>query len=247
MIIPRVSKKIIFLFTTCVTKGILLQGASEMYVKHIDLHVNRKTALKGSKALMRSAGKVLNDRYGTDAAAQILEGAEKEFAALIPVIPYVGGRRNFFSDMPIKAAVVLALYRALQIKGVSLKEFGIILEAAAERYMNSLPSWVRNLAGKLWMSRLFRRILIKQSKISQQRNYQEDFVYDVVPGSGNHIWGIDYLECGITKFLETQGEPELAKYACILDFVMFPSIGVVLERTGTIAQGCDRCDFRFTI
>ncbi len=87
--------------------------------------------------------------------------------------------------------------------------------------------------------------MIKHARNSQQRNYQEDFVYEVVPGSGNHIWGIDYLECGITKFLVRQGEPELARYASILDLVMFPAIGVTMERTGTIAQGCSRCDFRF--
>ncbi len=208
--------------------------------------VDRKTALKGSKGLMGSADKVLHERYGSDAAPQILEDAKREFDALIPEIPYVGGRKNFFSEMPVKAAVVLALYRALQGRGVTLEEFGEILEAAAGVYMNTIPSWIRALAGKLWMSRLFRRIIAKHAKVSLQKTYPDDFVYQVVPGSGKHAWGIDYLECGITKFLAGQGASELARYACVLDFVMFPAIGVTLERTETIAQGCRRCDFRFT-
>jgi len=212
-----------------------------------DVHVNRKTARKASKGLIRSAAKVLNERYASDIATQMLNDMENEFETLIPEIPYVGGRKNFFSAMPVKAAIILALYRVLQRKDVSLEEFGKILEAVTKKYMNSFPAWVRVIAGKLWMSRFFRRILIKHSKISQQRDYQEDFVYEVVSGSEKHVWGIDYLECGITKFLVRQGAPELTVYACILDYVMFPAIGVSLERTGTIAHGCDRCDFRFSV
>lgn len=207
--------------------------------------VNKRTALRGYKGLMRSVNKVMVVRYDRDFALQIQERAIKEFETLIPEITYVGGKKNFFSDMLIKAAVILALFRVLKDKGVSLEEFGQILEEITLTYMNRFPAWVRNLAGKLWMSRLFRRLLIKQAKISQQRKYEDDFVYEVVTGEGSYKWGINYIECGITKFLGKQGEPELAKYACILDYFMFPAIGVDLKRTGTIAHGCKQCDFRF--
>lgn len=32
---------------------------------------------------------------------------------------------------------------------------------------------------------------------------------------------------------------------CELDYLMFPALGIELKRTGTIAQGCTHCDFRF--
>jgi hypothetical protein len=208
--------------------------------------MNKCIALRGSKGLMRAANKVILSRFDRELAVQVQEATEKEFVKLIPEIPYVGGRKNFFSEMPIKAAVILVLYRTLKNEGVSLEEFGKILEEITIAYMNSLPAWVRNTAGKLWMSHLFRILLLRQSKISQKRKYDDDFVYEVVSGEGKYKWGINYIECGIIKFLYKQGEVELAKYACILDYLMFPAIGVHLERTGTIAYGCERCDFRFS-
>ncbi len=55
---------------------------------------------------------------------------------MIPEIPYVGGRNNFFSDMPVKAAVILALYRTLKKEAVSLEEFGKVLEEITINYIN---------------------------------------------------------------------------------------------------------------
>lgn len=207
--------------------------------------VSRRTAIRNYKGLMVPANKVIVAHFGEDFAEEVQETTREEFETLIPEIPYIGGRKNFFSDMPVRAAVILGLYRALEKKGVPLVEFGGLLEEITTAYMNRFPAWVRKLAGKLWMSSLFRRQLLKQAKISQQHNYEEDFVYEIIPGDDQYKWGMDYRECGIVKFFKKQGEEELAKYACILDYLMFPAIGVELKRTGTIAEGCRRCDFRF--
>jgi hypothetical protein len=207
--------------------------------------VSKRAAMRNFNGLMRAADKVILARFDRDFSLLVHEKARQQFENLIKDIPYVGGRKNSFSGMLINSAVILALYRALKNEEVSLEEFGEILEEITIAYMNSFPAWVRKLAGKLWMSRLFNRLLMKQSKISQQRNYEDDFVYEVVSGEGRYKWGINYIECGIVKFLHKQGEVELAKHACILDYLMFPAIGVDLKRTGTIAQGCKHCDFRF--
>ena len=45
--------------------------------------------------------------------------------------------------------------------------------------------------------------------------------------------------------LNAQGAPELAFYLCWLDYPMFNVMKVGLIRTETIAQGCERCNFRF--
>jgi hypothetical protein len=222
------------------------EGEIYMVLKTRKGTVNKRIALRGSKGLMRAANKVILSHFDREFAVYVQETAEKEYEKLIPEIPYVGGIKNFFSEMPIKAAVILALYRTLNNEGVSLEEFGKILEEITTAYMNSFPAWVRNTAGKLWMSRLFRMLLLRQAKISKKRKYDDDFVYEVVSGEGKYKWGINYIECGIIKFLYNQGEVELTKYACILDYLMFPAIGVHLERTGTIAYGCERCDFRFS-
>jgi hypothetical protein len=71
-------------------------------------------------------------------------------------------------------------------------------------------------------------------------------VYEVVAGERpDQAWGINYLECGVVKFFHAQGADDFAPYMCLIDFLMFPAMGVTLERQGTLANGCTHCDFRF--
>ena len=55
----------------------------------------------------------------------------------------------------------------------------------------------------------------------------------------------DYHECGICKIYKGERCFKLAKYLCRLDFIMADMMGVKLVRTKTIADGGDRCGFRY--
>jgi hypothetical protein len=44
---------------------------------------------------------------------------------------------------------------------------------------------------------------------------------------------------------ERQNVPELAAWLCPIDILYSDSFGWGLRRTKTLAEGCDRCDFRF--
>ena len=206
---------------------------------------SKRMALKYFRRLMRAAEKVLQNRYEGDVVVQVLEETQEEFERLIPEIPYVGGRSNPSTDLLINTAGILAFHRVLKRRGVPGEEFAEVLQASTITYMESYPVWIRSLMGRIWMSRWLRRFMHRRARISQQRRYVGDFVYEVVPKNGGYEWGIDYLECAIVKFLHSQGESDLMDYMCELDYVMFPALGVNLERTETIAQGCERCDFRF--
>lgn len=58
---------------------------------------------------------------------------------------------------------------------------------------------------------------------------------------------VDITGCRYAKFFQQIGEPELGfLLACSADFPMAEGIpGVELERTQTIMQGADFCDFRY--
>lgn len=74
----------------------------------------------------------------------------------------------------------------------------------------------------------------------------EDYVYDFIPGDGiTFDYGVDYLECASCKFLAKQGAPELAPYLCPVDVLYSEALGWGLTRTKTLAEGADKCDFRF--
>lgn len=68
---------------------------------------------------------------------------------------------------------------------------------------------------------------------------------EVLPGGAVFDLGYDYLECGICKLCRDEGCPELARYLCRMDFVLAELMGMELMRTTTIAEGGERCDFRY--
>ena len=86
---------------------------------------------------------------------------------------------------------------------------------------------------------------LKWAEESHKRLYVNDWVLDVLPGNGEYDLGYDYHECGIVKLCRDEGCPELATYLCRLDYLMADIMGLELKRTGTLADGYDKCDFRY--
>ena len=73
-----------------------------------------------------------------------------------------------------------------------------------------------------------------------------DFEIRYIPGNGeNFDFGIDYVKCGNYEFAKEQGVEEFAPYICMSDIALSKALNWGLTRTQTLADGCDRCDFRF--
>ena len=87
---------------------------------------------------------------------------------------------------------------------------------------------------------------LQWSADSHKHQYENDWVVDILPGNGDYDLGYDYHECGICKICRDEGCPELASYLCRMDFVLADIMNMKLERTGTIADGADYCDFRYS-
>ena len=85
----------------------------------------------------------------------------------------------------------------------------------------------------------------KWSKETHKHLYKNDWVVDVLEKTDDYEFGLDYTECGVCKLCRDENCFELAKYLCRLDFMLVEIIGIKLKRTTTLADGGDRCDFRF--
>lgn len=96
-------------------------------------------------------------------------------------------------------------------------------------------------------SQKVRAKLQNRAEASQEHHFPGDWVYSYVEGSGDgFVFGADYTECGIVKYLRSQGAEELAPYLCWLDVPMCRVERVALMRTETLAKGDPRCNFRFS-
>ncbi len=220
----------------------------------VDFYVaRRQRILRGTKGPAEHLRPLLAARYGSETAVYILSEAQQRLAALIPHIPYIGGRRSSVTRVLIGTAYSLAFYQAMHSRGEETAVIGALHQQAVEAHFASIPQWQKRIARLGWgffFRRpgrwLLQRLLRRQAAQSQKRRYAADFVFDYVPGNGRTFdLGIDYTECAVCKFFAAQGAAEFTRYVCLYDYPHSALTRTGLVRTTTLAEGAERCDFRF--
>ncbi len=205
----------------------------------------RGKLLKDFDNVARKTAKVLISHYGREQANAMVPQARREYETLIPNIPYIGGKQTLTRFL-IATAQFLAMYRVLTKNGKNLEEAGMLIYEICQNLMSSYPGFVLRIIGHMDFSRRYQERLRKRAEESRQRLYPLDYVFDFVQGDGKEFdFGVDYVECAGFNFLKQEGAPELAPYLCNIDILYSEAFGWGLIRTKTLAQGSDRCDFRF--
>jgi hypothetical protein len=211
-----------------------------------------KTGVNDYRKLLKSFDRttarirqVLISVYGKANADNIIRESRREYEAIIPQIPYIGDR-NPLRIFLHTTSCYLAFYRILRERGLSIEEAGRMLCRMNEAEIKAIPYPVRRMIGWLWFSPWLIRRFRKRAEESQERRYPDNYVLTFVEGDGRTFdYGIDYTECAGCKFLKQQNAAELAPFMCKFDKVASDLLGWGLTRTMTIANGHEKCDFRF--
>lgn len=74
---------------------------------------------------------------------------------------------------------------------------------------------------------------------------ENDWCRTLHPQSEDCALAFDFTECGICKLCRDEGCFELAHCLCTLDFMLARMMGLRLERSSTLADGGEKCDFRY--
>jgi hypothetical protein len=187
--------------------------------------------------------------YGAELADIVTKETLEQFAALLPQLPYIGGDENRLTENLYLTAAMLAFYRALKAHDKSVEEVARIIYLGTESMYSSFPfNAMLWWEGRMTFSRQRYEKLKYDAAASQRRQYPGDWVYNFVEGDGkSFLFGVNYTECGIVKYLKEQGAPELAPYLCWLDYPMSAAMRIGLIRTETLAQGGEKCNFRFCL
>ena len=182
---------------------------------------------------------LIANRFGDDWADAVAEYAHDYLEALIPEIPYIGGDENPMTRHLMQSTTSLALYKAMKTRGISASETGKILYDAVMGQVSRLPVISPNSPEGLAEKR-------EQARWSQARRYPGDWVWEFVQGDGIEFdYGYDFIECGTQKLYHIHEADAFLPYYCYLDFVTYRIDGWGFTRTMTLAEGYDKCDFRF--
>jgi hypothetical protein len=213
----------------------------------INYYISKKTKLLNMHAeISRYIAQILKEDFDRNDINMIIFKSKEEFKKIIPEIPYIGGDENNMTEDLIIPAIYLSFYRELKKIGQSGEYMGKIILKSVEIRFNPYPLWLRKIVGNKLFSDKSIVQMKKNAIVSQERKYPGSWVTIIVqPYDGSFDIGWDNTECGIIKFFNQQDAPEIVRYFCMLDEVQAKGYDQLFFRSKTLANGDDRCDFRY--
>ncbi len=156
-------------------------------------------------------------------------------------------RRHDFSSY------FLALIKTLDAKAETFENIRKTCLQITTDYVqpkNKMQGFFKRLLPKL-IKTWFGQILIKSfhNRVSVNSN-AEGFRANIITDKQETFglgYGIDIIECGICKLFQKHKFSKYASILCEVDEVTSGFAGLQLIRTGTIANGAKKCDFRFKL
>jgi len=174
---------------------------------------------------------------------------KQEYEDIIPEIPYIGGKKNFFTNYLIGGASVLAIIRIIEKEEFTLQEIGEFLYNLSDVNHKIRKKMMEN-TGKDPSQYPFEKEYMDYMKVaaenSQKRKYPADWVADYVEGDGKTFeWGFNVYECGIHKFFKKLDAEKYMPFICLSDFSEANIFGFGFSRTQTLSNGAPLCDHRY--
>jgi hypothetical protein len=226
-----------FLKVSAVAAGALAVGGGAVYVLTRDSDILHDHFEGTEKALVT--------RFGKSRARILIKDIRREYEALAPQMPYIGGDENMFTEWLTCGVYYLAVYQVLKRKGQTVEEVGKIIYDTFQT-MADYPKWFLRVVGSLKYNEKYVSRLKEAAAKTQEHRYPGDWVATFIKGDGEAFdYGIDITECGIYKFYRAQGARELAPYLCLSDYVVSDAFDRGLVRYKTLAEGAQVCDFRY--
>jgi hypothetical protein len=183
--------------------------------------------------------------------ADIISKTDKHFSTISIDTAFAKTSKNPIDKRLDFSAYFLALIKTLDEKGESFDNIRQICLQIVKEFVqpkNKLKGVFKKLLPKLtntWVGQVLFKKLHK--KISHNAN-SGGFVANIITDKAETFglgYGIDIVECGICKLFQKHNYSKYASILCEVDEITSSLAGLQLIRSGTIAKGAKKCDFRF--
>lgn len=190
----------------------------------------------------RAARRQLSRRLGAEKGAAVVARANDAYPAVAARIPKTRlGARNLLRTGAYAIALHRALVEARMDPGAANSLISDVVFAAILPGRDAFAM----LAGLRHRDRLQRANWA--SDVAQRFYFtQPDWEMSDVPVDGG--FGMDITRCVVAEFFASLGMSELCQRAiCDQDARVAAHHGLDFARSGTLAGGADRCDFRYSV
>jgi L-2-amino-thiazoline-4-carboxylic acid hydrolase len=194
--------------------------------------------------LLRLVVRATISGYPSVAPRQIVNDTWDKYDELAPSIPK---QKNFGAALIVRgAALTIAFYNALIARGFEPPTAQTLVAAATwkiYRVMGRIP-W---LAARVATRDPHRRLLLATGMFRRFPFGSPSYLWKDVDGDPGVV-GFDCLRCPVAEYFKSRDEAALCVATfCQLDFPLATRWGAELVRSGSIAGGSERCDFRWRV
>lgn len=190
------------------------------------------------------APKVLSANHSRKRIESLLFDFRKQYDKLkaeVPKMPTLGG-----SVMVHLAAMSVAFYQALMERVPDEELVTKTFYEIAWSIYSKMGKWTWAIAGLTSRNDYSR--LLRATKIFRKFPFNSpSYQWWDVPND-NNIVAFDCLKCPVAEYFRSKGLSEFcAATWCALDYSLAEMWNATLERTGSIAGGASKCDFRWKL
>lgn len=196
------------------------------------------------KLFLKGVRRVLARRYGVIFADEVVADARKEYEHVRPHVPYIGGIRNVWQPIMTVNGWIVALHLAMRPRGLTAEDTIRICHRVFDIVLRRMPAVVTRATGRFLLSAPMRRFFHSQARRSQERRYDQDFVWRVEHSATGEM-DLIFEECAVGKWYDSQGVPELKPYCNFGDVTYSRLMGMGVDSTETIGLGCEQCALRY--
>lgn len=194
--------------------------------------------------------RAIRQRYPAQAETLVAE-LDARYAILKEEVAFAKKSANPVDRRLDFTACFLALVQVLEKQGEPFEEIReICLEITHEyvRPKNAVQAWLKRLPVKIIGSPLGSLLTNFMKKKTEKLGHPDGFRTKMVTDPAQTFglgYGMDILECGICKQFQKHGMQRYATILCEVDKLTSALAGLEMVRSSTIANGAEKCDFRW--
>jgi hypothetical protein len=191
------------------------------------------------------------DRHFPNDATEIIRSVEERFKVLSADTSFAATSSNPIDRRLDFSAYFLALIKTMEAKEQSFEQIKSICLEITYAYVaprSAFHLWLKRLPPKLTKFSFTKGFLKLLNKKISKKGHPNGFRATIITDKAqtfNFGYGVDILECGICKLFQKHDAHKYASILCEVDKVTTSLAGLEMIRTGTIAYGAEKCDFRY--
>lgn len=193
---------------------------------------------KSLDAYLQKMKKPLLQRYGEKKTDSIIEKSRKYYPDIIQKMPYF--ETPMYDSLIVLGSRMMALKKGMKEEGIHVEEYVAFNMTITRKQAEKIPSFIRKIAGRLYLSKLARLYLKRVGKSATANGWPTE----VIDGKkeDDYEMKICTKDCGMLNFVSSVGEGDLKPYCTFFDFSMAEAMGIGLTQISTIDSGaCTYC------